>query len=58
MPENLENTAVDTGLEKVSVYLISKKGSVKECSNYWTVVLISHASKLCSKSFKLVFSIM
>ena len=32
---------------------IPKKGNAKECSNYLTIVLISHASKVCSKSFKL-----
>ena len=35
---------------------IPKKGSAKECSNYWTTELISPASKVCSKSFKLGFS--
>ena len=28
---------------------ISKKGSTKECSNHWTIVLISHASKVMLK---------
>ena len=31
------------------------KGSAKECSNYHTVALISHASKVMLKSFKLGF---
>ena len=35
-----------TGLEKVSFHSIPKKGNAKECSNYCTVVLISHASKV------------
>ena len=26
-----------------------KKGNAKECSNYWTIVLISHASKIMLK---------
>ena len=44
---------------KKSVFIpIQKKGNVKECSNYHTVVLILHASRLCSKSFKLGFSSM
>ena len=30
--------------------LIPKKGSAKECSNYSTIVLISHASKVMLKS--------
>ena len=46
MPANLENSAVDTGLEKVSFYSISKKGNAKECSNYCTIVLILHASEV------------
>ena len=35
---------------------ISKKGNAKECSNYCTVVLISHASKVTVKIPKLGFS--
>ena len=43
--------------QKRSVFIpVLKKDSAKECSNYWTVALISHAIKLCSKSFKLDFS--
>ena len=38
-----------TGLEKVSFIPIPKKGNAKECSNYCTIVLISHASKLMLK---------
>ena len=30
--------------KKVSFYPISKKGSAKECSDYCTIALISHAS--------------
>ena len=33
---------------------IPKKGNTKECLNYHVIVLISHASKVISKSFKLV----
>ena len=36
--------------------LIPKKGNTKECSNYHTTALISHASKAILKSFKLDFS--
>ena len=46
MPANLENSAVATGLEKVSFIPIPKKGNAKECSNYYTIALISHASKV------------
>ena len=47
MPANLENSAVATGLEKVIA--IPKKGNAKECSNYRTIALISHASKVMLK---------
>ena len=45
MPAHLENSAVATGLEKVSFHSNPKKGNAKECSNYRTITLISHASK-------------
>ena len=48
MPANLENSAVATGLEKVSFHSNSK-GNTKECSNYRTIALISHASKVMLK---------
>jgi len=44
-----ENSAVATGLEKVSFHSIPKKGNAKECSNYCTIALISHASKVMLK---------
>ena len=46
MPANLENSAVGTGLEKVIFHPISKKGNARECSNYLTIALISHTSKV------------
>ena len=46
-----KNSAVATGLEKVSFH-----SNPKECSNYHTVVLISHASQVWWKSFKLDFN--
>ena len=46
MPANLENTAVAIGLGRVSIIPIPKKGNAKECSNYHTIALISHASKV------------
>ena len=46
MPANLENSAVATGLEKVSFTPIPKKGNAKECSSHLTIALISHASKV------------
>ena len=41
--------AVAPGLEKVSVHSNPKKGDAKECSNYHTIALISHASKVMLK---------
>ena len=51
MPTNLENSAVATGLEEVSLVFIPipKKGNAKECSNYHTTALISHAIKVMIK---------
>ena len=46
MPAHLENSAVATGLEKVSFHSNPKEGNAKECSNYSTIALISHASKV------------
>ena len=46
MPANLENSAVATGLKEVNFIPIVKKGNAKECSNYHTIALISHASKV------------
>ena len=45
MPANTENSTVATGLEKVKV----RKANAKECSNYHTIALISHASKVMLK---------
>ena len=49
MPANLENSAVATGLEKLSFIPIQKKGNAKECSNYCTIALISHTRKVMIK---------
>ena len=49
MPANLENSAVATGLERSVFIPIPKKGNAKECSNYCTIALISHASKVMLK---------
>ena len=47
MPANVENSAVATGLEKVSFH-----SNAKECSNYCTIALISHARKVMLKSLQ------
>ena len=49
MPATLENSAVATGLEEVVFIPIPNKGNAKECLNYCTVALISHASKVMLK---------
>ena len=49
MPANLENSAVATGLEKVSFHSNPKESNAKECSDYSTIALISHASKVMLK---------
>ena len=49
MSANLENSSMATGLEKVSFIPIPKKGNAKECSNYCTIALISHTSKVILK---------
>ena len=38
-----------TGLEKVSFHSNPKEGQCQRCSNYHTIVLISHASKVMLK---------
>ena len=53
MLANLENSSVATGLVasfQRSVFItIPKKRNGKECSNYHTIALISHASKVMLK---------
>ena len=49
MPANLENSAVDTRLEKVSFIPVPKKGNAKEHSIYLTTACISHTSKVMLK---------
>ena len=45
MPANLENSTMDTGLEKVC-------SKAKEYSNYCTIALISHAIKVMLKTLQ------
>ena len=49
MPANLENSVVATGLETSVFISLPKKGNAKECSNYRTIALISHTSKVILK---------
>ena len=55
MPANLENSAVSTGLEKVSLHPNPKGRYAKECSNYHTIALISHASKVMPQTLQARF---
>ena len=49
MPGNLENSAVAKDWKKSVFIPIPMKGNGKECSNYCTVALISHISKVMLK---------
>ena len=47
--QQIWETAVATGLTKVSFHSNPKKSNAKKCSNYCTIALISHASKITLK---------
>ena len=49
MSANLENSVVATLLEKFSFHSNPRERQCKECSNYHTIALISHASKVMLK---------
>ena len=49
MPVKLKSSAVAAGLKMSVLFSITKKGNAKECSNYCTIALISHASKVMLK---------
>ena len=49
MPANLENSAVATGLEKVSFHSSPKESQCQRMLKYCTIALISHASKVMLK---------
>ena len=49
MPTNLENAVVAQDWKRSVFIPIPKKGNAKECSDYRTIVLISHASKVMFK---------
>ena len=49
MPANQENSAVATGPEKSVFFPSPKKSNAKECSNYHTIALMSHATTVMLK---------
>ena len=49
MSASLENSAVASGLEKVSFHSNPKERQCQRMSNYHTIALISHASKVMLK---------
>ena len=49
MPANLENSAVAMGLEKDTFHSNPKERQCQKCSNYHTIALTSHASKVMLK---------
>ena len=51
MSANLENSAVATNWKRTVLIPIPKKGNAKYCSNYHTILLISHASKIMLAKF-------
>ena len=52
MPANLEHSAAATGLERLVFIPISKNSNAKEYSNYLTIALISHTSKVMLKTLQ------
>ena len=52
MPANLENSVVTLNWKRSVFIPVPKLGNARECSDYYTVVLISHASKVMLKTFE------
>ena len=52
MPANLETQQWPQDWKRSVFIPIPKKGSAKECSNYHTIALISHASKVMPQNFQ------
>ena len=50
MSANLENPAVATDWKMSVPIPVPKKSRTKECSNHWTIALISHATKVMLKT--------
>ena len=55
MPANFENSAVPQDWKRSVFIPIPKKGNAKQCSNYCTIALISHASKVMLKILQATF---
>ena len=53
--QNWKTEQVATGLEKVSFHYNPKKEGAKECSGFYTVVLILHCSKVMLKILQAIF---
>ena len=51
MSENLEIQQLPKDWKRSVFIPIPKKSNAKECSNYYTIALISHASKVMLKIF-------
>ena len=49
MPANLKNSAVATDWKRSVFIPIPRKGNAKEYSNYHTIALVSHSSKVMLK---------
>ena len=49
MPANVENSAVSTGLEKISFHYSPKERQCQNLLNYHTIALISHSSEVMLK---------
>ena len=49
MPANLESSIVTQHWKRSVFISVPKKGNAKDCSNYHTIVLILHASKVMLK---------
>ena len=56
MSANLKNSAVARDWKRSVFIPIPKKGNAKECSNYRTIALISHASKIMPNFVQPCFS--
>ena len=57
MPANLENSTVAKRLERSVFIPVPKKGNAKEYSNYHTIALISHTSKVMLKILQARFQL-